>query len=70
MTIQVFVVSCDLLCLNSTQNSILWAIPIRECLKIKKKDDLVSLWKHVGLDVKAAMRVEDLRSTVSSQNRA
>ena len=30
----------------------------------------MSLWKHLGLDVKAAMRVEDLRSTVSSQNRA
>ncbi len=30
-----------------------------------KKDDLLVLGKHLGLDVRTAMRIEDLRSAVS-----
>ena len=30
-----------------------------------KKDDLLGLWKHLGLDVRTAIKVEDLRSVVS-----
>ena len=32
-----------------------------------KKDHLLALGKHLGLDVRTAMKVEDLRSTVSQQ---
>ena len=63
---QVNVITCDISYLSSIQSS-LWPTPFGESLKNLQKDDLLAFGKHLELHVRAAIKVEEIRSPVSQR---